>query len=97
MRELVRAEIAAISESQRDSGPEPRVARHELPWETCIGNFNPNGVVSALDRPPKHRWRCRIFRGLPRVARSSQPWAGGHNPLAIEADIRSAWSFGARR
>ena len=26
---------ARLGQSQRDCGPQPRVARNELPWETC--------------------------------------------------------------
>ena len=33
-------------ESQRDSAPKPRVARHELPWEKRVVAANPNGVVA---------------------------------------------------
>ena len=36
------------SESQRDSGSKPRVARNELPWETASQDNNPNGVVAYL-------------------------------------------------
>ena len=34
------------AESQRDSGAKPRVARHELPWETAPQANNPNGVAA---------------------------------------------------
>ena len=33
-------------ESQRDSGLQPRVARHELPWECGQEIHNPNGVAA---------------------------------------------------
>ena len=33
-------------ESQRDSDSKPRVARHELPWETWAKSNNPNGVAA---------------------------------------------------
>ena len=36
------------AESQRDSGSKPRVARHELPWETGAEVNNPNGVAARL-------------------------------------------------
>ena len=32
---------------------------------------------------PQPRWGWRIVDGFPRVARSSQPWAGGRNPVGI--------------
>ena len=34
------------AESQRDSGQQPRVARHELPWETTSQANNPIGVAA---------------------------------------------------
>ena len=49
-----------------------RGARHELPWEPVGPNLNPNGVV-------------RLFGHLPRVARASQPWALGWNPVGIQS------------
>ena len=38
------------AESQRDSGSKPKVARHELPWETVPQARNPNGVVALPDK-----------------------------------------------
>src|SRR6266705_4813330 len=44
------AAFAFISESQRDSGLQPRVARNELPWVTGkINPPNPNGVAAIGD------------------------------------------------
>ena len=34
------------TESQRDSGLKPRVARNELPWDIAARPNNPNGVVA---------------------------------------------------
>src|SRR5882757_11441333 len=48
------------NESQRDSGPKPKVARHELPWVNVVQNFfNPNGVAASR-RPTvtQPRWGC---------------------------------------
>ena len=77
-------------QSQRDCDLQPKVARNELPWviveqisqpQRGCGNsvfvrragdvgHNPVGVV--------------IFCGrFPRVARASQPWALGRNPVGI--------------
>ena len=45
-----------------------------------------NGVVSSGGG----RWATtplglfRVACGVPKVARSSQPWAGGHNPFGID-------------
>src|SRR5882724_195657 len=80
--------VAPSAESQRDSATKPRVARNELPWENArdIGD-NPERVV-ADDRGnkamPQPRWGCESSVALPRVARSSQPWAELHNPFGIE-------------
>ena len=38
--------IDADAESQRDSGPKPKVATKELPWETRPQANNPNGVAA---------------------------------------------------
>jgi hypothetical protein len=54
------------AESQRDSGLQPKVARHALPWVNVACNVsNPNGVV-ALARPTvaQPRWGCGDFSRL---------------------------------
>ena len=47
--------------------------------------FNPNGVA-FMDRAGvlQPRWGWKHSVGIPRVARSSQPWAGGCNPFGID-------------
>ncbi len=35
-----------MEESQGDSGPKPKVARNELPWETIGKGNNPDGVAA---------------------------------------------------
>src|SRR6185436_15427334 len=51
---------AAVNESQRDSGPKPKVARHELPWVNGGRNFlNPSGVVVSarfVPAQPRRGW-----------------------------------------
>ncbi len=48
--------------------------------------FNPNGVASSGGG----RWATtplglfRVAADVPKVARASQPWAGGHNPFGID-------------
>jgi hypothetical protein len=37
-----------IVQSQRDCVLQPKVARHELPWENDANELNPNGVVARL-------------------------------------------------
>jgi len=51
--------------------------------------INPNGVAaipfSSIARDVCHNLAgvVNLFRRIPRVARSSQPWADGHNPFGI--------------
>src|SRR6266576_3931693 len=80
--------VAPSAESQRDSATKPRVARNELPWENArhIGD-NPERVAAhdhGNKTMPQPRWGCELSIALPRVARSSQPWAELHNPFGIE-------------
>jgi len=54
------------NESQRDSGLQPKVARHALPWVNVAQNFsNPNGVAAfrwpTVTQP---RWGCEGFSRL---------------------------------
>ena len=79
----------SVVESQRDSAPKPKVARHELPW----------GTVGTRTQTPTGFWPCPripsraqrrnpvgvgdIFVPPPRVTRSSQPWALLRNPVGI--------------
>ena len=71
-------------ESQRDSDPKPRVARHELPWETAEILHQPQRGCAF---GPNER-RNPLGVGfpsflIPRVARASQPWAWRRNPVGI--------------
>jgi hypothetical protein len=78
-----------ICERQRRSIFQPKVgARHErLPWDREKKSTNPNGVES-----PGARW-MQPFQGwmrggrVPRVARSSQPWAERWNPVGIQETV----------
>jgi hypothetical protein len=59
------------TESQRDSGLQPKVARHELPWVNVVQNFsNPNGVAASR-RPivTQPRWGCGDFSRLTQGSR----------------------------
>jgi len=76
-----------MSESQRDSVSKPRVAPPALPWVTvAVGTQPQRGCGhSGGRRHPSHNpvgVGEYVFRS-PRVARSSQPWALGHNPFGI--------------
>src|SRR5258708_3116710 len=79
-------QVLEVCQSQRDCVPEPRVARHELPWGNGSGNQNPNGVSALVNvfHESQPRWGCCFSRFLPRVARASQPWALLRNPFGIQ-------------
>ncbi len=76
---------------RRGSSIQPRVASNELPWVSSAEAFNPEGVVSSTPVAPVGTRRAynpfrvegRIERPIPRVARWTQPWAGGWNPVGI--------------
>ncbi len=89
---------ACADESQRDSAAKPWVASSELPWVTIHTHALNSEGVAPIDQKPACRGTYRavptkrrnLFEvdgsmlNFPRVARSSQPWAGGHNPFGIE-------------
>ena len=80
--------------SERMEIPQPRVARHELPWVSRAPA--PQLCKSCLDAPSAsaHGPGALLtelpvsLSGWPRVARSSQPWAGEWNPVGI---CRGTW------
>src|SRR5437762_12003078 len=49
-------------------------------------NMKSNSMNDTFGIEAEPRWGWALFLGLPRVARASQPWAGGHNPFGIETD-----------
>src|SRR5438876_3465116 len=62
------AESRSVRESQRDSVPKPRVARHELPW-VIVRETSPTAtrLRPVRSRPragpqPQRRRRCFLFR-----------------------------------
>ena len=88
------AEPRSVRGSQRDSVPEPRVARHELPWVIV----RPTSPTAPRLRPIHSRPRApdlshnavgvdSISERAPKVGVARQPWAGGPNPFGI---VRSA-------
>ena len=82
-----RVEVA-VRESQRDSVAKPTVARHELPWVISGRKSQPQRGCGGGERRragPQPRWGWVLGRGVPKVARPSQPWADGHNPFGIES------------
>src|SRR6266567_4708569 len=80
---------AAFPQSQRDCVIKPRVARHELPWVDRPRRFqSQRGCVTLLWFSRNPVGVVPIRAGLPRVARSSQPWALRRNPFGIQL-----WNF----
>ena len=75
-----------FSESQRDSVPQPRVARTALPWESHR-MINPNGVVSSCFNSTSHLTPLvsPISFGFFNNPRRSS----GHNPVGVERLNRS--------
>ena len=43
----------------------------------------PTGLRPLATAGPQPRWGCGFVDRFPRVARASQPWAGGRNPVGI--------------
>ena len=85
---LLKSFADPCAESQRDSVVKPRVARNELPWVCPARAFQPQrGCSTPIDptdaTPLGLKGNSTSF---PRVARSSQPWAGGCNPFGIVRD-----------
>jgi hypothetical protein len=84
--------------SQRDFGSKPRVARNELPWVTVRkASATPTGLWPHPSRTQATTplGLATSVRPAPRVARSSQPWAGGHNPFGIADPSKVRPSSGA--
>jgi len=81
----IRANVSV--ESRRDSATKPRVARHELPWESYwIDPFNPNGVA-PLDHP------CRNPVGVDYAGGGCPRVGAARQPLGFETESR--WDSGA--
>src|SRR5438034_1395351 len=80
------AESRSVRESQRDSVPEPRVARHELPW-VIVRETSPTVPARAPDLSHNAVGVDSISKPAPKVGVARQPWAGGPNPFGI---VRSA-------
>ena len=64
------------------------------PGKTCLRRLNPNGVVASLTTLGLNPVGVSSsYRGGPRVARSSQPWAGGRNPFGINRHAGTNFSI----
>jgi hypothetical protein len=58
--------------------------RESLPWVAANNSINPERVeYQSLMKKVQPFQRCDFSRSLPRVARSSQPWAESGNPVGI--------------
>ena len=60
----LRLESHGLSESQRDSILQPRVARHELPWGT---NRHRASTLQGLNRTGKHAVNTPRLKNLPQL------------------------------
>ena len=79
--------------------PSPGLSRQrDYPGQAAAFLCNPNGVVpwGWAGQRAQPRWGWRSLRGIPKVARASQPWAGGRNPVGIEAAIPQPLKWSAR-
>src|SRR5436190_213714 len=91
------AKSRAVRESQRDSVPEPRVARHELPWvivrETSATATRLRPICSRPRADLSHNavGVDSISERAPKVGVARQPWAGGPNPFGIVRSVRPIW------
>ena len=65
----------------------PGLRGTSYPGSTPPKDHNPERVApmrgTTVKGAPQPRWGCKSNRRLPRVARASQPWAGGWNPVGI--------------
>jgi hypothetical protein len=78
--------LPPFPQRQRCCVPKPRVgARNErLPWETVPICSQPQRGCGSGEENRHNPGGVETFaRMTPKVARSSQPWAGGRNPFGI--------------
>jgi hypothetical protein len=76
--------LVMFFQSQRDCIIQPRVATKELPWVDVQTTSTLKGLKPRAKNGASTPMGLKIFFGrLPRVARASQPWAGGRNPFGI--------------
>ena len=78
----------SLRESQRDSGLQPKVARHELPWVLVGKIINPNGVAACLlDRAAG---RARLSPARRRTVRPPHRRAADRRALPTRTSISLA-------
>ena len=83
---------SALEQSQWDCVFQPRVATQELPWVLWQIPRAANEIGLAATA----LWLGVFVRRRPRVARSSQPWALGRNPVGIRPKPHSTDSVTMR-
>ena len=79
--------------SQRDCILQPRVASRRATLGT-FANQSPTPTGLCLSDPRRGHnpvGVVTIWAGQPRVARPSQPWASGRNPVGIQRRTRVSW------
>ena len=75
-------------QSQRNCVLQPRVARHELPWETGAKAQQPQRGCGPAGEGGRNPVGVETITGIaPRVARASQPGALGRNPFGIQPGV----------
>ena len=92
----------SAAESQRDSGLQPRVARHELPWESRPNGNNPNGVAARCERTLTLRTAARgpergCVRSTSRSAYPSSVASGIANAFGMARPLRLVCDTAALR
>ena len=70
----------------------PGLRACELPWVITPRACQPQrGCGLGGDRAATPLGLCAIVSSFPRVARASQPWAGGRNPFGIDRQSPANW------
>src|SRR6266516_7302512 len=86
LRRQMRLRESPMENPNGISPSSPRLRGTSYLGSTVQPTHNPNGVVltvlSGIKAQP--RWGWMLSPPSPRVARASQPWAGGLNPFGIE-------------
>ena len=62
----------------------PGLRGTSYPGSRPDGFSTPTGLRHVPTSGSHPRWGCWPSARFPRVARASQPWAGGHNPLYVD-------------
>ena len=75
--------------------PSPGLRGTSYPGSRARRCSTPTGLHLVSSDAPQPRWGCGSVAGIPRVARSSQPWALRRNPFGIQLwNLRKAFGIG---